>query len=439
MMWTLLIFVSNTAVMAQRSEGLTPKMVAHLVPDDETGRHRLLSTTDTSHTETAFGSVYLQDCVPGQDVTFDISAGDSRGYVGLMDNTDAAIALQVSAGSVELDADKVPGVFAAIAGGETDDGTMAQPFVATEVPDDGATGTIQCNEAVTLLIALKDQSGLELAYDVETTETGGGAVTLTNEEATEDVTAQAYDQESVSPNTRGRRNLKPSNKVQFKGQTKKGFQYESSQPGEVIVAQVKLSQNGKTVYRSLVTHTQPPPPPVVPMKLHKARVNNDGDLDLHFTNIPLEHVLLQAVVGVELKDGSLLEQDKVHVKTFVDDGHLVIHGGWIRRALDKQADIAPGSTKGWKIVVLEATASDGDNNYLPVAALPKAEDTAVVQNKELLSSAVDEIEKGISLDMAQGRPPATDNNNRHLRSGQETEEARKLSGPVEKILVHGYW
>lgn len=88
----------------------TPKMVAKVAPP---GR-RLVTEVPT--TQKTISTVFIETCSPDSPLTIPISAGEGKGMVGLMDddNTAADIALDFSAGDVDLDVNKQPNVFSAM-------------------------------------------------------------------------------------------------------------------------------------------------------------------------------------------------------------------------------------------------------------------------------------------------------------------------------------
>ena len=218
-----------------------------------------------------------------------------------------------------------------------------------------------------------------------------------------------------------------SKNVDIRDETDTGISFDSDSPGDVVLVQVELKKGGQTLYRSIVTETRLPPPTVATLELDSASVNEDGDVDLYFGGIPTtSRVLLKVMIAIELPGKNLADQ--IELSGMVDDGHLVLHGGWIRKALEKAG--VTGSVNGWKVLVSEAVVLDPAASYSKLAELSGMKDSAVAKNKLLLSRAPSNEEKNISEEMQMGRRPSEDG--RRLRS-------RELAGVSKKILVFGYW
>lgn len=102
----LLTILAVGAVHANNN--LTPKMAAEAVT-----LGRRLATT-AAPLETTISTSFLEHCVPGVPVNFPVSAGEGKGMIGLVDNPSADVSLVFSAGSLEIEPDKVPNVFSAM-------------------------------------------------------------------------------------------------------------------------------------------------------------------------------------------------------------------------------------------------------------------------------------------------------------------------------------
>lgn len=143
--------------------------------------------------------------------------------------------------------------------------------------------------------------------------------------------------------------IEKSEKVTIYHPTKESIEFDSSGGNEdVVLVQVPMAdQLGQALYRTIVTMTQPPPSSVAAMELKSSIVDDQGDFDLFFEGVPLEHVLLKATVMEEVAGKPL---DKViKLQGMTDDARLKLHGGWIRRMLE-QADVkASSATNSWKV------------------------------------------------------------------------------------------
>ena len=304
----------------------------------------------------------------------------------------------------------------------SEDGTVGMRFTYIGVPDEGTSATLQCSEEVQVLVVHQDRSGFALTYEFTTEKGSGGRtthnkVTLTNKKAKKPLAGKAL--------ALGQHGRALAKHVDMHPGTNAGVDFDADDAGEFTLVQAEIEDNGKTLYRSIIAETRSAPPEVADLDLDSATVNGDGDVELQFQGMPTSgHLLLKAMVGMEFRGKPV--DDKVELSAMVDDGRLVMHGGWIRKALEKVG--ATGSTNAWKVFVEEASAFDPENMYYKVAEMTNKKDLSVAENKQLLSGPPSSSERAISEDMKMGRKPK---DNRHLR---------KLTGGVhKKILVHGYW
>ena len=92
----LAISLLATAVSAQ----VDRKMQADLAP---TGRRLTHAHEETSSkTQISRSATFLAECTPGTSLSFDVSAGDGKGMVGLMNNDNAKFSLSFADGDMEL-------------------------------------------------------------------------------------------------------------------------------------------------------------------------------------------------------------------------------------------------------------------------------------------------------------------------------------------------
>lgn len=59
---------------------------------------RLSESANSLRLEESRSAVFLQHCEPNSPVTFPLSAGEGKGFIGLMDNIDADVSLTISSG-----------------------------------------------------------------------------------------------------------------------------------------------------------------------------------------------------------------------------------------------------------------------------------------------------------------------------------------------------
>lgn len=314
---------------------------------------------------------------------------------------------------------------------DADDGTAGVRFTYVDVPDSGAVATLDCSEEVGLLIMYQDRSGYVLEYEVEEAQVGGeagnkaasGKIRLPRDKAAKPVSGKA-----VAKGLQGRR-LKSSRQVDIHDESDTGLSFDYDTPGDAVLVQVELKKGSQTLYRSIIAETRPPPPDVATLELESAVVNQDGNVDLYFGGIPdtsSSSVLLKAMIAIEVAGKGLVDQ--VALSAMANDGHLVLHGGWVRNALEKAG--TTGSVNGWRVSVVEAVALDPEALYQKVAELSGKRDSTVAKNKQLLSRKPSVEERNISEEMKMGRRPVSDE--RHLRS-------RGLATGSKKILAYGYW
>lgn len=85
-------------------------MIAELAPLD-----RRLSEESKPPLE-AVSVTYLEQCSPAKPVTFPLSGGEGKGFVGLMDNTNVQISMEIISGNggVHLEDTKYQNVFGAM-------------------------------------------------------------------------------------------------------------------------------------------------------------------------------------------------------------------------------------------------------------------------------------------------------------------------------------
>ena len=79
------------------------KMVADIVPAG-----RRLSSGSSSSPQESHSTIIIEDCSPLTTFEFPLSGGDEgKGMVGLLDNPNAKISMEISDGSLEFDAETV--------------------------------------------------------------------------------------------------------------------------------------------------------------------------------------------------------------------------------------------------------------------------------------------------------------------------------------------
>lgn len=322
--------------------------------------------------------------------------------------------------------------------------------------------TLSCSEPVDVLMAYRDHSEYELEYEVTTTalksnndsKVGRGTISLKDKQkALRPLQGKALSAIKSKPDgsPQDEKNHEPKTRenVDIHDENESSLQFDYTGPDDMVLTQVQLQDpsTGNRIYRSILVETKLHPVfDVTPMDLGSAFVDNNGDLNLVFTGIDFglyEVVLLKAMISVEWK-GKTLKDGRIELQGMTSTGHLVLHGGWIRTILDKDAtrrcDLLPDGAGlvedggCWKVKVEEAVALNPENSYRVIAQLENAKDSGIKTNKKLLSNSPSKDEKEISDEMKQGRRPPK---SRHLAESQKG--LRGLQSNAKKILVHGYW
>lgn len=72
--------------------------------------HRLLAHTTTVSESSSYAAL-IGHCSPNSPLRFPVSAGEGKGMIGLMDNTNVLVTLDCDAGKVELDPVKQSNIF----------------------------------------------------------------------------------------------------------------------------------------------------------------------------------------------------------------------------------------------------------------------------------------------------------------------------------------
>ena len=108
--FTLLTY-NNRFVLGQ--DALSPKMLSESVPAGR--RLRRLQDANTTPEEHTISMVAVEECLAGKSLVFDVSAGEGKGMVGIMENPSKVdIYMELSAGDLTLDTTKQVNVFSSL-------------------------------------------------------------------------------------------------------------------------------------------------------------------------------------------------------------------------------------------------------------------------------------------------------------------------------------
>lgn len=165
-------------------------------------------------------------------------------------------------------------------------------------------------------------------------------------------------------------------------------------------------------------------------------INDDGDIEIAFPGLVNGN---DEFLRVDIRLGLALNgvQDTIDVvdasSMVTKGGTMTVHGGWIRNAIG--AENLEGTTEGWDIVIIQAVASDPENEYRVVSVMKEPKKNGLSANqahkREKLSRKPSQEESVISDEMKFGKKPSKKQRERRLGG-------RRLSSTHKQILVHGY-
>ena len=144
----------------------------------------------------------------------------------------------------------------------------------------------------------------------------------------------------------------------------------------LIQLSVRNAETGRRVYRTLVTEVasaDDAPPLIRTLTLVSSGITGDGDVTLTFSvssggrEIGPDRLRVRARVALSFRAEANDDEDAAEVVNVVDvaailpadDLTLIVHGGWIRRAVEEMdGGTLRGSRGGWDVAVTDAVASD---------------------------------------------------------------------------------
>jgi hypothetical protein len=203
---------------------------------------------------------------------------------------------------------------------------------------------------------------------------------------------------------------------------------------DIVLVQMELEDDDQNpVQRTAIVKTKARKPKPFKLILGKAHVNDDNDIAIPFQGQACkrgEMLDFAARVGVELKGELISEEIDVKAMQDCEEPQLIVHGGWVRRALSNR-----GLTEAddFDIVVTEACATDPNT----CSQVGLAEGTHVLnlkkhERRRHLAAKPTDAELKVTDEMLMGRKPDI----RAIQSGN-ADDRRRLSDTRKKIILHG--
>ena len=468
-------FLLSSACLATAANGIRPKMVAREATEDTpslfdvatnpSGEERGTPyTPPSSDTETisSINSVFMGSCSPDEPFEFDLGSVSGRGAIGAFCSVADSVGASSASHEISVDTAIQPNFF--------NDNSFPEDYIQTEMLcgvaiqyiDQGSDGsaTVTCGSSTDILVILKDTTleasidntvklaSMPLSVDASVTCGQGGSqnVVLKGSAAANSAAPLKGQTKASSKGGNGKAPVTFANANKSSITIKKSSQAAAKDPGISLIQVKQATELGGSVYRTLITESSRCSPggqekKLGQLKIISSTINNDGDIELKFDGLhelegadrEYNHFKVDARVSIasELDPTDIIHKT-VDMTAFLSPEYstMVVHGGWVRRALHSIVDDKKVHT-GLDVVVEAAAASDPRDNDRVVARLNGIHATGLMveQSRRHLSRAPTREELGITKDMLQGRRPEI--NNQGIRGH------RKLY-TGKKILVHGY-
>jgi hypothetical protein len=417
-------------------------------------------------TISSINAIYLGDCRPTEPFSFPIGSKAGRGAVGTLCPVSPSITISSDDRDVSIVGEPQANFFAVDGGG--DDAFCGSMIV---VADKGipSNATVSCGaETPTVVIFRDEQDDQRVPFSIKATVTcdksGLQRVELKGDAANRSKAnlegqTRASDGGSNHAETVARDKPLP---VSFQEASPKSIAIRRNpeareEDSGLSLVQVTLDdKNGGAMHRTLVLESKTCDSRrgggrmLKNVVVQSASINSEGDVELDFDLHSLivggrelhdeEDIRfkVQARIGIIFRSSD--DDDKIHrvvdVSAFLhpDEPKMVVHGGWLRRAL---SSISNKKENEWDVIVEEAIVSDPEDGYHILAELNNVHFTGIGSNvdndrrhlRELLSKPPTAEEADINDEMRQGRRPDLEER-KGMRSLQ--------TGSHMKILVHGY-
>ena len=123
-----------------QTQTLQPKMVSDFTTPSEGGvRSRIEKARKFETTKVAY---IVEDCSPSTPVTFDVSGGNGKGAIGLVNNPKAQFSLSLAKGTVKMGEERGHAMFSALYVSDRSNSTFVKSPFAVSTPSNTLTRSI---------------------------------------------------------------------------------------------------------------------------------------------------------------------------------------------------------------------------------------------------------------------------------------------------------
>lgn len=445
---------------------IRPKMIAEEVSPD---RPNLFEEDDVEDGETitSNNAIYMGDCSPSTPFVFDLGSRSGRGAVGALCDVASDIDIISTTHGVTIEEGEPQPNFWALEGQlpEEDFCGVAVSFEVDE-PASAGSASVTCTKDTPVVVIVRDDDVVDgAAYVAEATVSCEGRgnsqrLELKGETSSKSKSNLKGQTRAAAKSGGNQGNVSKGLPVNFENTSNKAITIKKNNDMDsdagLSLIQVTLDDGeGREVYRTFVTEAKrckngaaSSSRRLMPIAVQSSGINEDGDVELEFdlSNLPgetseNERFKVQARIGISSakgdEEGSVAEiiHRTVDMTAFLSrkDSSMVVHGGWIRRAL---ASIG-SPPSGWDVIVEEAIVSDPEASYRVLARMEDAHMTGVgadqTHRRTRITKSPTKEEHDITDDMRQGRKPLAS-----VPEDQGSRGLRSLQTVHKKILVHGY-
>ena len=300
-------------------------------------------------------STYVGDCNPGQPFVFPISTGSGRGVIGFKPRGVVENIVDISlsnskGGSLQITGAPEPNFFAFE--GVNEDDFMGVPFAAiNDIQGLSVTATITCVLVTPIVVIYRDDSRESVDAVVSCDDEGSSqSVKLANGRMSRtSLRGESY-----------------GNPVTFESSTVNEIKIKKKHHGQsktdTFLIHLDIGTADDPIYKTFITQTcdrsSPNRRKLKQASIYSSYINGDGDVQITFQNLGDQSgnwLKYDARIGISLENTKSV-YDIVDVTAILasDEPTLVVHGGWIRRAMGELGLIE--HREGWDIVVVEAVS-----------------------------------------------------------------------------------
>lgn len=347
-MKVLLLFV----LAAFRGAGAAPKPKMLSKAADPS---KPLGPSDETTTLSSAFAISLGECVHGVPFQVELFGSAGRGVIGVEapasdKEINIAFVSKDAPGNVAITGAAEPNFFALESIPTEDFHTIPFDYTIASTSQ-SLFAEITCSKATQLILIIRDESDFEVQANVKEV-SDGDELELVGVESVEPLKGRtrAKKGQSESP-------------VSFDQATNKKIKVRH-QPGNpnkgLAIVDAKISTpNGKTVVRSFIQESKAKKnngAGFIPVKC--CDINEDGDVELEFPNLSAKDVFYKVDARIGLSTSASSEREPLVDVTamLTENGKMIVHGGWIRRALAQERGLE-GNESGWDIHLIEAVVS----------------------------------------------------------------------------------